>query len=758
MTQPPSKEYANPGGALLAVRPEATSKALTSLDQDQLHEGTPSLSPAPVVGDLGLTPPVKKEASRSRHPQSHHCNLSGNSSTEPSVQIPIGSDDDYCQLVARSFSPRVAVYASPDADAFAQEKGFEGGVCSLLRPFGEHVHGKVVIRDSIGGSRGWNGFGVRFIRSQIIQQAATASSVTTRVSNPHHKSFSASGQDPLAAVETLLGNCLRSGFSHSGGPRAAYDTTNECEEETISTRSPIHHEFLRRLLSSTPVVPYETFSHPVACVIIVSSHNPAPIDTLRQLYASTSRESNKVPVWVSTEYLRYYVLIHDEENDDLTKSTALFDLMRRHFGLHCHLLRLKSSSSSQHDQSCEIVPPMSWLSADEVLAHDRMKGKSPNPSDVISPNNDGAEYTRERRLSAPFISQFDANAIKNLVREMVVQSIIPFMENRVMTWNDQVASRRRGLSGRFMSLSKRWTGLGSPKTGNTASGATNSTSNYNHQEKYYLPETPEATMRQLADYAFMLKDWRLAYTTYDIVRADFGHDKAWPYHAAANEMAAVTSLLNARSSPIPYRSELVDQMLDTAIYSYLNRCAMPWGAIRCLVITIELLSSRGPICTDDTARWGRKLLELDILLPIGQVLIAGRISDSYFSRSFIGENGASRARQAVLWNLLSAGSWSKIDCKDFAKDRLCKASSLLTNLATLDLEMTSRNLGGSKDATVDAKYPPPIESHIKQQEQLSMSTLGKDISSLSDCVLTVDDVDAEGFTQQDAGHISHGFN
>jgi trafficking protein particle complex subunit 8 len=40
-------------------------------------------------------------------------------------------------------------------------------------------------------------------------------------------------------------------------------------------------------------------------------------------------------------------------------------------------------------------------------------------------------------------------------------------------------------------------------------------------------------MRKLADYAFMLRDWRLAHSTYDIVRKDFGNDKAWKYAAGA---------------------------------------------------------------------------------------------------------------------------------------------------------------------------------------------------------------------------------
>ena len=563
----------------------------------------------------------------------------------------------YRQLIVRSFAPRVAVFASPDTEEFVKGKGFKDGLCGLLRLFGENLPGKVVIRDSVGGSKGWDGFGIRFVPSQVLQQSSKAAvsgasglwDSQARLNGALHSPNQRPNQDPSASVEASLGNFLHSvyktyhkneqGFFNIGGTRQEHD---------IET-SPIYQTYLRRLLSSSPMVPHETFSHPVSCLIAVSSHNPAPIDALRKLYASTGHESHSIPEWMGTEYLRYYVLIHDEETDDIIKSTALFDLMKRHFGLHCHLLRLRSSQCIQTDDDSFKVPSVEWLSANEEVALERMKGKSGTSILRFSSEADDIDYTNDVEGSEQYVPESDAAAIKTFLREMVVQSIVPFMENRVMTWNDQVASRRRGISGRFMSLSKRWTGFGAAKSGTSSPGGTNSSgSNYNSQEGFYPTDSPEATMRQLADYAFMLRDWKLAYTTYDLVRADFGHDKAWQYHAAANEMAAITSLLNSQTSVVRYRADLVDQMLDTAVYSYLTRCAMPWGVVRCLTLAVELLKSRGPVCADDAARWSGKLLELDVLRPISQALITERVADCYVSRS------TTRKRQTAFWNILAS--------------------------------------------------------------------------------------------------------
>lgn len=289
------------------------------------------------------------------------------------------------------------------------------------------------------------------------------------------------------------------------------------------------------------------------------------------------------------------------------------------------------------------------------------------------------DYTEDFGVSENYILESDATAIRGLLREMVSQSIVPFMESRVVTWNDQVASRRRGLSGRFMSLSKRWTGFGSSKGAVPGPGGAQSTpgSNYDHQQGFYLPETPEATMRQLGDYAFMLRDWKLAYSTFEFLRMDFSHDKAWSYHAAANEMAAIASLLIPPLSNSRPKSDNIDQMLDTAAYSYITRCDMPYNVVRCLTLAMELLRTRGSIAVDDTARWGGKLLEFGVLTPIAQALTTERIADCYRSRASLeGATISSRRRQAAMWNLLSADSWMRLDKPRQARLCLQEASAL----------------------------------------------------------------------------------
>ena len=252
------------------------------------------------------------------------------------------------------------------------------------------------------------------------------------------------------------------------------------------------------------------------------------------------------------------------------------------------------------------------------------------------------------------------------------------MESRVTTWNDQVASRRRGISGRFMSISKRLAGFGSLKatySGASASPGTTGT-NFDVQQGYYSSETPEATMRQLADYSFMLRDWKLAHSTYELLRTDFRNDSAWLYHAAANEMFATSFLLSPQNVSSKVRTDNVDQMLEIASYSYLTRCSKPSGAIRCLTVAIELLISRGSTGAEDAAKWGAKLLELGILTIIAQAFITERIADCYRSHPGAGLlRTGSRKRQTAFWDILAAKAWMDLGKLVRSRSRLKLAST-----------------------------------------------------------------------------------
>jgi hypothetical protein len=251
------------------------------------------------------------------------------------------------------------------------------------------------------------------------------------------------------------------------------------------------------------------------------------------------------------------------------------------------------------------------------------------------------------------------------------------MERSVSTWNEQILSRRRGLSGRFMSLSKRWNPLGGSRTSSSSTPSSNS--NYDSLQGFYRPDAPEAIMRRLADYCFMLRDWKLALSTYDILRTDFQNDKAWRHYAGAAEMAAISALMAPTPLSSKTRSESVDAWIEAASYSYTDRqrSAAPYYALRTLVLSFELLRLRGSSAADDAARWATRILEAGLVGNVGHALITERISACYAVRTGVGQYKlGSRSRKAALWSVLAAENWYRLDKSQQAERALDTALRL----------------------------------------------------------------------------------
>ncbi|KAI0868588.1 ER-golgi trafficking TRAPP I complex 85 kDa subunit-domain-containing protein [Hypoxylon argillaceum] len=554
-----------------------------------------------------------------------------------------GSPGDPLNLILHAFAPHVAIYTSEDTDILLKEKGFDRGLWELLRPFGERIQGKVIIRDSNGSSRVYEDYSLHFTQfgEGIVHpepiaaglKSPTGSGPNGASGRPNEPARPSNSGTTIAEVEAVVDRHLT--YAEESFFGMPHSPTNH--GFGIDESSPYYALYLRRLLSGLPLTPHETFAHPVACVTAISSRNQAPIETLRRLYTESSTGERRLPSWVDGEFLRYYVLVHDEERDDITRSMSLFDQMKRNLGLHCHLLRVRGSRSLATDDDSIPLPRCEWMSAVEELVDLRN-----------SEDHEGYEDPTK------YIFESDATAIRTFIREMVTQSIIPTMERHVSVWNDQVASRRRGLAGRFVGLTRRW-GFGS----NSRSSVSGSSSGSNYDSLgFYRSDTPEAIMRKLADYAFMLRDWKLAYSTYDILRGDFNNDKAWRYHAATNEMAALSLLIMPQNLSSKTRAETIDAMFEAAYYSYLTRCSTPYGALRCLSFGLELLRLRGGSSIDDAARWGIRLLESKILGPVGDALIKERLAVCYASKEGIGTQAwGSRRRKSALWNVLGAETW-----------------------------------------------------------------------------------------------------
>jgi len=572
--------------------------------------------------------------------------------------------------IGRAFVPHVAVVASPDCEELLRHKGIDGGLLELLRPFGEDIQGRVVIRDSTGASRPLDDFGIRFVAlndgleaPRLARRSASITNITQDqivMPEEHLPQRLRTGGD-LAQIEQLVERRL-----DKEGQQA-----RERHDETSSSHtlpSSLYNLYEKKMLSGIVLAPHETFAHPVAVIIATSSRSASPIEDLRALAANITTGGDGLPQWVNNDFLRYHVLVHDEDYDDIKKSTSLFDQMKRHFGLHCHLLRLRSI---QHEVTDNILteetlalPSTSWTSAAEDIR-------------LLT----AMEQNEEPIIVRPRIYETDAIAVRSLVREMVTQSIIPNMERLVATWNDQVVSRRKGLSGRFISLSRRFT----PFTTRSSSPNAPGSSNFDAAQGIYRADAPEAIMRRLADYAMMLRDYKLAHSVFELLCGDYKSDKAWRYYAGANEMSALTTLLTSPTPAITPKARLalIDTYLENAYYSYLTRCTLPFHAARTIWLGADLLWTREASRSDDAAKWLARITEDRNIGPVGHAILIESIGSCYSARTGFGElKVGARRRKAGFWTTLAAEAWLELGktarasrCLDRAEEFYVKPSS-----------------------------------------------------------------------------------
>lgn len=354
MTSPGDAPPVKPPPSFSPGVPRVSSNARYS---DQ-HGPSPSIDSSLVESSVSPTPSLPTATSelpiRSASPHTRSVRSSTPQLTRSTLVSPadgrVDGTEDIRSLIIRSFCPAIGVYASADTDELVRGKGFKRGFWELIRPFGDNVQGKIVIRDSVGSSRGWEDYGVRFID----------------LAGRNWDISAGTGEDSPGQLEEVLERQLDSVFSDD--PLSASRPKASVNYPMVS---PLYKLFLRQLLSAASVTPHESFRHPVASIIAISSRNTNPLESLRQLYADTTNGHRRLPDWTNPEYLRYYVLVHDEDRDDITESTKLFDQMKRHFGLHCHLLRLRSSQCVVTDDDSVQAPSCEWLSASEHLMGDK---------------------------------------------------------------------------------------------------------------------------------------------------------------------------------------------------------------------------------------------------------------------------------------------------------------------------------------------------------------------------------------------------
>ncbi|KAF9934889.1 Trafficking protein particle complex 8 [Linnemannia zychae] len=541
-----------------------------------------------------------------------------------------GRDLSARELVSRVMSPRVAVIASQGATELCQANHIPSLV-DLLRPFGEQIEGRVTVHVPMGLPSAIDNFTLRFTEMDQLEE-------------PDSKTSDRWLEEVVRAAAH--------GFEDRYKIRGKEQVTNEYLNAPAGRVFPWYWKYRDLLLSTGGASDHETFDHPVATIVAISSLSPDPISEIHQLNNMSTPAVAFDRAYIDPTTLKYYVLIHDNSKGNIDNAMDILDKMRRTFGLHCHLLRINSEdpnhSNLSKDRNAHIwiksiaqsrLLAMGHAAKDASttrnsisstgsatagtltdLASQRSSMSSPvysnngNNSPTFAQNpifaqvgNDDEDGTFDRdHLSLPTaessrltqdlllrpetvaepygccLSNEDLGAITQMLREMLAQSIVPYMERNIAHWNEQVAASRKGIAGRF----RRYFGTGSK---NTATAIQQSPTAGSSGGVIYPHASPEAQMRKLADWAFMLRDYKFALSVYETVKKDFAADKAWKYYGGSQEMIGLCHLM----SPQPLGSKNdIDHYFESAVNSYIHKARSPFYGSRATLLSYELFKQR----------------------------------------------------------------------------------------------------------------------------------------------------------------------
>eukprot|EP00250_Pteridium_aquilinum_P007625 c17296_g1_i1 orf=72-4250(+) len=304
--------------------------------------------------------------------------------------------------------------------------------------------------------------------------------------------------------------------------------------------------YSRTFIQALAFSEHETFDHPIACMRAVSSRDDNPIHKFVELYETDSMPTLLSDGTMDPKLLKIYVLIHDYQDGPADRANEILSEMRGTFGFNdCWLLCINSGSSEPSTAGEEF-----WK------------------SDTLSTTESTKDVTgsiSEMKLGS-LLSENDLNEITDLIAQICCKSILPYMEQKIRSLNQQVVATKKGLKNQIKNL---WWRKGKDDVSDSSNNA------------MYTFGSIESQIRVLADYAFMLHDYELALSNYRLISSDYKTDKAWKHYAGAQEMIGLSLFLLDQSRKEAEQSmELAFSTYQKSVVSgqrYSTRCALWWA-------------------------------------------------------------------------------------------------------------------------------------------------------------------------------------
>ncbi|SGZ46789.1 CIC11C00000003912 [Sungouiella intermedia] len=352
------------------------------------------------------------------------------------------------------------------------------------------------------------------------------------------------------------------------------------QSQDASQKNPFSDLYLnmfRRVITSNKVVLFDTLNHPVSQIFVIDFENDS-IEVLRQMIVEFRNFT--FPKYFQMSDLLVHVFILYNANVSSESEVAKFQNDIR-TNLTVTSTAVPMSLSEADTQFVRVAYDNVTIDC-EVQKMSFQQGKATQEGD-----EDDLQIPRELDIT-----------LRGSIFEYISKFLIPHMERKIRTWDDLILSPKKSIASQFFSVSRKLF----KSSGELVSQA-HSVESYNSVHNYYHRSSPEQSIRKLADWSLMLKDFKYAYSTYDLIKKDYTNDKAWVYVAATQEMCII-SLLLAQTQPLAsdtlpqppdkntlrkIRHDIIEPYIDNLSYTFKSRFNVKTYAIKSYLVVAELL-------------------------------------------------------------------------------------------------------------------------------------------------------------------------
>ena len=369
--------------------------------------------------------------------------------------------------------------------------------------------------------------------------------------------------------------------------------------------------FFDKIITSNRITPFETFNHPISHLFVINYEKDS-IDDLR-LSIVKFRNYNFPKYFQIDDLLMHVFVVYNPGEVKINDVMTMQSEIKKKLNINSTLLPVAENKSNEYVEISTVE--------NCTIEEDIQRLSFRDPSTNLN-------------ISKPLDS-----AIRGSIYEFINKYLIPHMQTKIRAWDDQFLQPKKSIAGRFFSASRKLFNNNSDSnllssvsssSGSASHSIPSTPASFNFAENFYYKSTPEQSIRKLADWSLILRDFKYAYSTYDLVKKDYSNDRAWIYVASAQEMCIV-SLLLAQTQQMPnpslrpqppdkntlrkIRHDIIEPFMDNLCYTFKSRFNLKTYCFKSQLMVIELLLAMSQMY--NLAWWWQDLIEKYLLQLLG---------------------------------------------------------------------------------------------------------------------------------------------